>query len=65
MSEKIKLNPNHLLARMNELLAERPDGWFKAVGVLGERLTKYLRGDGPDPDWERFPIARSHYTQSN
>lgn len=62
--EKIQLNPNHLLETIQRMLTTRPPGWFNVVVRLQNNLVDYLRGNGPVPKWEDFPIARDWFTQN-
>ena len=50
-----------ILMGIEVVLASKGDK--KLLADADEALTKYLRGNGDDPAWELFPLARNWYTQ--
>lgn len=64
-SDPSSWGPNKMLDTLQQLLIARPKGWFNQCVFLNDQLVAYLRGNGNDPRWEEYPIARDWFTQNN
>jgi hypothetical protein len=70
----MKVNGQKLLNDLNEMLvsfqsianptASQRQTWQERIRHQEELLTKYLRTDGPNLNWDVAPIARDYYTQN-